>query len=86
MQQFHPAETPHVSAVLAAAVTLLGQCANDEGCPGQRKTAFECLRWLSRQGDLDPSLREACMDASVGLVRWQLKRRTSMREFLEGAG
>lgn len=85
MQPLHPAQVPHISAVLAAAVTLLGRCANDEGCPGQRKTAFECLRWLSRQGDLDPSLREACLDASVGLVRWQLKRRDSMCEFLDGA-
>jgi hypothetical protein len=86
MPSLHPSEAPHVSAVLAAAVSLLGQCANDEGCPGRRKTAFECLRWLSRQSDLDPGLREACMDASVGLVRWQLKRRADMQAFLDGTG
>lgn len=80
-----PGNSAQLSTMLAATVTLLGQCATDTACPGQRKRVFECLRWLSRQSDLDPHLREACLDASVGLVRWQLRRADQMREFLGGA-
>lgn len=79
-----PGDSAQLSAMLAATVTLLGQCATDAACPGRRKRVFECLRWLSRQGDLDPNLREACLDASVGLVRWQLRRADQMRELLGG--
>ena len=73
---------PATDAVLAATLQLLCQCATGQACAGQRKTVFECLKWLGRQEALDPGLRDACRDAAVQWVKWQLRNLDAMQELL----
>jgi hypothetical protein len=82
MSPFEIADDAAPDRVLASLLVLFSLCLTEGACAGRAKAVFERLRWLARQPGVDDAVRQACWDASLRWVRWQVREAEAMNEFL----